>query len=198
MRTLLRSGLCPALLSAALLAGCASRAAYAPLKAAATPPEASHRIGNVPFFENDADQCGPAALSSLLSYWGYPTRPEALRKELYIQRLRGSLPTDLVQAARVRGFRAELVSGDLDSLKAELRAGHPMIALLNLGYRFLPRGHYVVVTGYDDGKKGLYAHSGMRKDQFMSYGSFRRKWERADRCLIRILPPGRSPENALP
>ena len=54
---------------------------------------------NVPFFPDDEDQCGPATLASMLTYWGIPSDPRMLKDEIYLRRLRGTLPIDLLLAA---------------------------------------------------------------------------------------------------
>ena len=83
---------------------------------------------------------------------------------------------------------AEILEGGLPQLKIELDAGHPLIAFVNQGYRFLPVGHYLVVTGYDDRRQAIYAHSGLEKNGLMPYKKFLRQWERTDRWTLLILP----------
>ena len=58
----------------------------------------------VPFFADDTDQCGPAVLASVLTYWGFRTDPVALKEEIYLPRLKGTLPLDLMLAAQARGL----------------------------------------------------------------------------------------------
>jgi len=145
----------------------------------------------VPFFPDDTDQCGPATLASLLTYWGVPTTPPALKEEIYLPRLGGTLPIDLLLAAQARGLKAEFYSGSLDNVRAELEAGHPLVAFLNLGYAVFPQGHYVVITGFDDQRRGLYVHSGLEQDVFLPYERFLRSWEKTGRWTLLILPhPG--------
>ncbi|MGH7227816.1 MAG: C39 family peptidase [Nitrospiraceae bacterium] len=152
-----------------------------------------NRIGHlmVPFFPDDTDQCGPATLASLLTYWGVPTTPPALKEEIYLPRLGGTLPIDLLLAAQAHGLRAEFYSGSLDNVRAELEAGHPLVAFLNLGFAVFPQGHYVVITGFDDQRRGLYVHSGLEQDVFLPYERFLRSWEKTGRWTLLILPhPG--------
>src|SRR6266852_9723992 len=49
----------------------------------------------VPFFPDDSDQCGPATLASLLTYWGVPSDPMTMKKQIYSARLGGTRPIDL-------------------------------------------------------------------------------------------------------
>ena len=155
----------------------------------APPPLAQQRVRlDVPFFPDRADQCGPSALASVLSFWGAAADPADLKKEVYRPELKGSLNVDLVLAAQAHGMSAEMLSGGLPELRRELDAGHPVIAFLNVGFAFYPIGHYMVVTGYDDALGGVYAHSGARKDSFVPYPRFLKQWERNELWALLILP----------
>jgi hypothetical protein len=149
------------------------------------------RMLDVPFFPDKTDQCGPSALASVLSFWGPPVEPRVLKKEIYLAQLKGSLPIDLLLAAQNRGFEARLYNGSIDDLKSELRKGHPLVAFLNRGFDFFPIGHYVVVSGYDEAREGLYVDSGSAKDQFVRYKCFLRNWDKTQRSTLLILPRGR-------
>lgn len=152
------------------------------------PADASHHVA-VPFFPDDTDQCGPATLASVLTFWGVPADPQALKEEIYLPRLRGTLPVDLLLAAQARGLQAEIYRGSLDNLKSELKAGHPLVAFLNLGYALFPQGHYVVVTGYDDQRRGVFVHSGLERDVFLPYERFLHSWKKMGQWTLLVLPP---------
>ena len=171
--------------SGALALACA----HAPRAPTQPAPGDSYRLAEVPFFSDDTDQCGPAVLAEVLTFWGAPTAPQNVRDEVYMSALGGSLPIDLVQAAEARGFRATLERGTVETIKGELRAGHPVIALLELG--FLRSAHFVLLTGYEDGRGGFFAHSGEQQNEFWSYGRFARGWDRAGNWLLLVQPlPG--------
>ena len=142
----------------------------------------------VPFYANTSDQCGPAALASVLSFWGAATEPETLRSELYRAKLRGSLPLDLTLAARRRGFKAAMYEGGLDDLRRRLDAGRPLVAFLNVGFELLPQGHFVVVTGYDDARGGVVMHSGTDAGRFLAYGRLEKLWRRTGRLTLLVEP----------
>jgi len=156
----------------------------------------NRQLLNVPFFPNKTDQCGPTALASVLNYWGPSVDPETLKKEIYLAHLKGSLSIDMLLAAQRRGFKAHLYEGSIDDLKSELNMGHPLIAFINRGFGFYPVGHYVVINGYDEARRGLIIHSGERKDQFISYRSFSKKWNKTQRSTLLILPPERDKESS--
>lgn len=149
---------------------------------------AAPRLLSVPFFPDDTDQCGPATLASVLTFWGVPTEPLTLKQEIYLPKLKGALPIDLAEAARARGLEAKAYRGSLDDVKAEVMAKHPLVAFLNLGTSFFPRGHYVVVTGFDDHQQGLYLHSGLEQNAFMPYDQFLRHWQKTGRWTLLVLP----------
>jgi hypothetical protein len=142
----------------------------------------------VPFFPDGTDQCGPATLASVLTYWGIPSEPAVLKSEMYRPQLGGTLPIDLLLAAQARGLQTESSSGTLKTLKAEIDAHHPVVALLNLGWAVFPQGHYVVITGYDERQQGVYMHSGLARDLFVPYAQFFSDWEKTGRWMLRVQP----------
>jgi ABC-type bacteriocin/lantibiotic exporter with double-glycine peptidase domain len=147
----------------------------------------AHRIV-VPFFADGTDQCGPATLASILTYWGVSTEPRVLKKEVYLPQLRGTLPIDMFLAAQAFGMKVESYNGTLENLRSELNSGHPLVAFLNLGYKLLPQGHYVVITGYDDQRQGVYIHSGLEPDKFVSYERFLKDWKKTGQWTLLVLP----------
>jgi peptidase C39-like protein len=155
------------------------------------PADSSHQHVAVPFFPDDTDQCGPATLASVLTYWGIQTDPRTLKEEIYLPKLKGTLPLDLLLAAQARGFKAEIYQGSLDDLKSELKEGRPLVALLDLGFAIFPQGHYVVVTGYDDQRQGVYVHSSMEKDVLIPYERFLRSWDKTGRWTLLATPSER-------
>lgn len=178
-----------------VLCGCAE----APIEGSAENREAAslehglHIV--VPFFPDDTDQCGPATLASVMAYWGIPSNPQMLKEEIYLPRLGGTLPIDLLLAAQAHGLQGEFYGGSLDNVRTELKARHPLVAFLNLGYTIFPRGHYVVITGFDDERQGVYVHSGLERDTFLPYAEFLPSWEKTGRWTLLVLPgtsPGRT------
>lgn len=143
----------------------------------------------VPFFPDRTDQCGPSALASVLAFWGAGVDPGRLKAAAYSARLKGSLPVDLLLTARERGMRAEMFDGTLARVKAELDAGRPVVAFINRGWRSIPIGHFLVLTGYDDERGAVYAHSGGTRDAAISYRKFGSAWDKASRWGLLVQPP---------
>lgn len=142
----------------------------------------------VPFYPDKTDQCGPATLAAILTFYGQTIEPKALREEMYTAKLHGTLPMDLLLTAKKHGLQTEMVRGDLETLKRELEAGRPVLAMLNLGFSTVPVSHYVVVTGLDPQRHGILAHSAGKANQFFSNKKFLKAWEKADNWALLTRP----------
>ncbi len=142
----------------------------------------------VPFFPDKTDQCGPATLAGVLSFWGKASDPEQIRQEMYLAKLKGTLPMDLVLTAESHGLKTKMTRGDLSILRAEIQAGRPILAMLNIGFLVVPVNHYVIVTGFDDQRQGLYMHSAGKENQFIPYKKFLRAWRKADDWALLARP----------
>ena len=145
-----------------------------------TPASASSFLLKVPFFPDKTDQCGPATLAGILSFWGKPTTPQQLRQEMYLAKLHGTLPLDLMLTAQSHGLKTDMLRGTLELLQTELAAGRPVLVMLNMAFVSMPVDHYVIVTGWDEERQGVYAHSSGTPNQFIAYKKFARQWEKTD------------------
>jgi predicted double-glycine peptidase len=155
---------------------------------AGDPVQEVRRIENVPFYEDDSDQCGPSTLASVLTFAGRPTTPAELKPEIYSTEARGTLPMDLLPAVEDRGLSGRVFNGTLLELRQEIREGRPVLAYLNLGLSFYPQGHYVVVTGFDDARGGLFAHDARIRDKFIPYRKFMKGWNKTGRWALTVTP----------
>lgn len=141
-------------------------------------PKSHHIV--VPFFHQEKDQCGPASLASVLRFYGIDINPDEISKEIYIPGIKGTLNIDLLFYARSKGLIAEAYYGDMADLKRQITQERPLLLFLNLGLRIFPAGHYIVVTGFDDKDKIIYAHSGSERDKPIPYSDFMRAWGKGD------------------
>jgi hypothetical protein len=98
------------------------------------------------------DYCGPAALTNVLRYWGYPADQASIGRTVFDRESRGTLAGDLILQARQAGFYAASRAGSRDDLRRWLAAGLPVIVLQDLSSRNR-RGHFRVVVGYSDTKR---------------------------------------------
>jgi hypothetical protein len=179
MRTLI-------LIAAVSLAGCA----LAPRSPSAPAPDELGVLRlDVPLFPDRSDRSGPAALAGVLGFWGNEVTVAALKKEIRRASLKDSPLLDLVLTAQDYGMSARLLDGGLPQLKKELDAGHPVVAFVDRG-ALVPVERYLVVTGYDARRNGVYVNSDAGKNAFMAEELFERQWERTERWALLILPLG--------
>lgn len=190
-----RAARASAFAAALVLAGCASRGPQLPPVAASGLP-ASVELESTPFFPQQALQCGPAALATVLVASGAQVSPDELVAEVYLPGRKGSLQAELIAAARARGRLPYMLPPSLDDLLAQLAAGHPVLVLQKTGAGPWPGWHYAVVIGYDASRDRLLLRSGTESRLEMSATHFRATWDRADRWAMTVLEPGRLPAKA--
>jgi ABC-type bacteriocin/lantibiotic exporter with double-glycine peptidase domain len=147
-----------------------------------------HYIENVPFFRQSESTCGPAALATVLAFWGRPADLEEITEKIYVPKLRGTLPMDLEGYARGAGLKTTSFAGTLAELKAYIRKGEPVICMLDLGFSIYHRPHYITAIGFDDINRVIIEHDGLQPNSLISYDKFNSAWERADRWMIVITP----------
>jgi hypothetical protein len=152
-------------------------------------------VADVPFFAQEELQCGPAALAMVLNWSELDLQPSDLSTEVYTPGLKGSLQSSLIGSARRHGRVAYSITG-IESLMAEISAGHPVIVLVNLGFSWFPQWHYAVVIGYDQGKEEVILHSGLIANEILSSWTFKNIWRRGEYWGLLVLPPDRLPEVA--
>jgi ABC-type bacteriocin/lantibiotic exporter with double-glycine peptidase domain len=68
----------------------------------------TQEITGVPFVKQEAGYCGPAALASVMAYYGSAIDQKAIGEAVYSKKLKGALITDLESFARVNGFQTNL------------------------------------------------------------------------------------------
>jgi tetratricopeptide (TPR) repeat protein len=197
------SGLTLALLLAVLLpvlllsSGCATPPQSKRI-AQDTPADLPPRVelSHVPFFPQEAYQCGPAALATLLVDQGIQVEPDTLVPEVYIPERRGSLQTEMLAAARARGLVAYPLAPELEDVLREVAAGHPVLVFQNLGVSFAPQWHYAVVIGYDLPAREIVLRSGTIERHVNSFSRFERTWLRGGRWAFVAVPPDSPPDTA--
>ena len=184
-----------ALLLAGLLAACAvqTRALRE-----STPPDlaAAVELTETPFFAQTAYQCGPAALATALGAAGLPASPEALVAEVFLPARTGSLQIEMIAGARRHGAVATRLPRRLEALLREVRAGHPVVVLQNLGLAWYPAWHYAVLVGYDVAAGEVILRSGATRRASLPMRTFEHTWTRAGAWAFVALPPGKLPREA--
>lgn len=150
-------------------------------------------LTETPFFPDETNLCGPAALATSLSAAGLPTTPGDLIGKTFLPGREGSLQVEMLAGARRHGAVAYVIPAALPALLRELDGGNPVVVLLNLGLSWAPSWHYAVAVGYDLGAGHVLLRSGPLKRQEMGFTTFENTWQRSDRWAFVALPPGRLP-----
>ncbi len=179
---------------ALLISGCATQTRQLTTSTGGLPEQAE--LVDTPFFPQDRQQCGPAALATTLLHAGYPADPASLEARVFVPSLGGSLQPEMLAGARRLGALALPVQGTLTGLFAEIAAGIPVIVLQNLGLSMAPRWHYAVVVGFDLRRREVVLRSGPNRREIMSMGTFERTWARSDYWGMMTLRPGDLPHHA--
>jgi len=164
------------------------------------PPELpqSHRIAEVPFFPQESNQCGPAALATVMNYRGKGVTPEELTDTVYLPERKGSLQVEIIARARQEDLLVYPLAQSLPDLIIETANDNPVLVLQNLGLGVLPKWHYAVVTGYDLSAKTVTLNSGKQQDYTISLKQFINTWQKADDWAIVVTQPANPPATAQP
>ncbi|MEX1237141.1 MAG: PA2778 family cysteine peptidase, partial [Pseudomonadales bacterium] len=120
-------------------------------------------LTEVPFFPQQAYQCGPAALATLLQTSQVNVSPDALVPLVYLPARRGSLQIEMLAASRTFGRIAYRLSPSLTNVLKQVQGGRPVLVMQNLGLSWYPRWHYAVVVGYDLPRREIVLHSGIKE-----------------------------------
>jgi ABC-type bacteriocin/lantibiotic exporter with double-glycine peptidase domain len=147
-------------------------------------------LTQVPFFPQEDDQCGPAALAMVFTHAGMSRTPEQMRDEVYLPRRQGSLPIEMVSAARRNGLSSTVLAPNLHELLQQVSNGHPVTVLLNVRWRVWPQWHYAVVVGFDLSRNQVVLRSGLEERQLMSLQEFESQWAAADRWAMVVRRQG--------
>jgi tetratricopeptide (TPR) repeat protein len=179
------------------------------LGACATPPQTRLMLGSppaslprhaelteVPYFAQDAFQCGPASLAMSLNSIGIAATPETLKPELYLPDRHGSLQVEMLAATRRQGATAYQLAPELNDMLREIAAGTPVVVLQNLAFAWYPVWHYAVAIGYDLDNAEIILRSGPEQRQVLPMRTFEYTWARSGYWAMVTLPPGKIPVTA--
>ena len=178
-----------------MLAGCATPQTDRLLESATAFPRPVE-LTAVPFFPQEAYQCGPAALATVLNGSGLNVTPEELTPQVYLPERQGSLQFELLAAARRHGRVPYVLRPQLEALTTEIASGHPVLVLQNLSLAISPQWHYAVVVGFDLARAEVVLRSGREHRHVTSLRTFEHTWRRGDYWAVVVLPPGELPQTA--
>ena len=145
-------------------------------------------IINAPFVKQKKDFCGPAALSSLFSFWQRPVSQDKIAEAIFRPELFGVLNIDLEKYAREQGFWAKGYEADFEDLKSQLLEGVPVIVMQKLHPFILDRRHYTVVIGFSDRHKAVIEHTGSKQSVVRPYRGFKQNWYAAGGWMLEVMP----------
>jgi hypothetical protein len=138
----------------------------------------------------DITSCGAGSLSAVLQHHGDTKTMDQWQAELPKTR-GGVMSIDLVLAARQQGFDAELVTGDAPLIEAEVRAGRPVIVMLQVVQypgKSLDFFHYVVIDGYDPASNLFRTQFGDGKPRWAPMSRLESAWKKTKHATILIRP----------
>lgn len=146
-------------------------------------------LGSLTFSRQTYNNCGPAAVSSVLGYYGFRVDQEELRRVL--RPGGGYMSAGVIDPfVRKYGLKATTFkNGNLSAVKRLVNSGIPVIVL-----QWLDRPghipHFRVVRGYDD-KTGLVwvADSMIAEAAYVTYRDFDALWNTQGRLMIPVYPP---------
>ena len=133
-------------------------------------------LTQTPFFPQQTNECGPAALATVLGASGVDVTPEDLVQETYLPARKGSLQLELIAAARRQHRVAYVLATQPQALIDELDARHPVLVLQDLGLGPLHAWHYAVVIGYEPQRREVVLRSGTTQRLIVAYDDFLRTW----------------------
>jgi ABC-type bacteriocin/lantibiotic exporter with double-glycine peptidase domain len=143
---------------------------------------------DVPFIaQHQVNDCGPAALASILVFHGRDVSLEEVTQAVFTPVLERTLLPDMENHARRLGFATNSGRGDLDMLRRSIDAGRPVILMLEMGGRMFSQGHYVVVFGHDP--EGFLMHVGTNADVFLMDRELLERWEPMNRLYLVVELP---------
>jgi tetratricopeptide (TPR) repeat protein len=153
-------------------------------------------LGEVPFFPQQAYQCGPAALATTLVHAGVQVSPEELVAQVYVPARQGSLQIEMLAASRRHGRVGYQLAPHFDDLLREVAAGNPVIALQDIGLGPVVKWHYAVVVGFDYPAGELYLRSGETKRLAIPFTVFEYTWKKSSYWAMVAMAPRRVPATA--
>ena len=183
--------------SALLFSGCATTFAHRipPHRAGAGNGD-THTIENVPPVAQKAYQCGPAALESVIRYWGRDINVTSMTETLFKPGSMGVLNFTLSEYARTQGFWTEIheeenTGNGINELKTWILRKIPPVVMLKTGILWVPTYHFVVLRGHDDTDQIFYANIGEPETYAIPYSELRSRWKASGNWYLIICPPER-------
>jgi tetratricopeptide (TPR) repeat protein len=178
------------------LGGCATPQTQALLKTNPNQLPLQMELGEVPFYPQEAHQCGPASLAMAMAAGGATVTPQDLTPQVYLPGREGSLQVEMLAATRRNGMFAYELAPQLNDVLTEVAGGSPVVVLQNLALSWYPMWHYAVVVGYDLQRGEIFLRSGLERREILPLTTFEHTWKRSGYWAMLALPPGKVPQTA--
>jgi len=165
-----------------------------------TRPEKGHLIQTVPFEKwLKRNYCGPACLAMVLNYWDQARSfsQQKISDDIFDSGNQATYNSEMVLYPRTQGYASYSFPGDLRILKEVVGKDIPVIVLTKT-IKQVPKGHYRVVIGFDEGRDQIIFHDPFFGSRYaMSSKNFMKVWElgkgrNQSRWMIAVVP-GQSP-----
>lgn len=141
---------------------------------------------DVPFYPQEAWQCGPSSLAAVFNFWGWKVSPEDIAAAIYSREAKGTLDMDMVFYAEKKGWKTKQYQGGREDILREINSGIPLVVLVDYGFWVYQQYHFMVVIGYDE--NAVIAHSGKDRNKVIPWSYFLRTWEKTKFWTLRITP----------
>jgi ABC-type bacteriocin/lantibiotic exporter with double-glycine peptidase domain len=141
-------------------------------------------IQNVPFVRQRDKFCGPAAMASVMNFYGQNISQDQIAKEVYSPELKGALISDMENFARKMGYNASTVNGDENTLISLVDEGIPSIILVDLGIWVVSVPHYYVVYGYDKSNETFIINTGFTSNKKINFEDLDKEWEKMNKLML--------------
>ncbi|MCC6148850.1 MAG: C39 family peptidase [Planctomycetes bacterium] len=171
------------------LGGCAFLEIGKPLREAKLSGQAV--VLNVPVvMQDDPYDCGVAALSMLLAYYGHKSDPQkAAPLRAKAAREEGLTGADLEDYLKSEGLNTALFAGelshDLKGIYYHLDRGRPLIVAMNVSDA---GNHFVLLTGYDARNDWILVQDPQRGALVCVSGQFEYAWKRGSHFTLLATP----------
>jgi predicted double-glycine peptidase len=160
---------------------------------AVAPSGVSGALGPLINIPQTWNNCGPASIAEVLSYWGiYKTQGEIQAVLRVDGPSRGMMSYGVPAYARSLGMRALVGVGGTEALiKALISNNLPVIVSQEVSVSD-HIGHYRPIESYDD-RRGIFVSSDpyLGQGTAISYVDFRQIWQRSGEGFIVLYPPSR-------
>ena len=138
------------------------------------------------------NNCGPATLSMALSYWGWEGNQQDTAA--YLKPNPGDvnvMPFEMTEYVEdeTQMLAITRVGGELDLLKKIIANGYAVIVEKGTDYKDGWVGHYVLVTGYDDGREMFITQDSLAGINFVvAYAEMQGNWRVFNYTFIVVYP----------